>query len=390
MLVAADPRPKLKRARERGVGTEKIPAPPLAVGMGRTLWLRGVWALSVGLVLRQVTAFTPLYGTQSLSKPHAAGLSTQGFVHRPLPVLHSALGEEDVSTCACSEEEKQLYQAIKEQKRLYSIQNKLEADEGSVSVGDWAAGAGYYHHLDMLQALSDGQAAMSKLVRSHQPLVKAQAARYSSLTSSLSYDDLVQEGSIGLMHAAQKFDPCKGVPFGVFAKFDVKAAMLRQIDNKGATVRIPVHVQDTARKIRAKTAELQARLHRVPSESEVAKALKLTEAQVRFHLDSSRIGSSAADSGTVEMLSSGSEGRDISELQEDVMRVLHDYLAPNEMRALSLRFGLGSEQVPHTFREVGSLMHTSAEGIRKLVQRSLLKLQREGAAMALLDYLEMA
>lgn len=241
------------------------------------------------------------------------------------------------------------------------------------------------------------------------------------MSRSLSSDDLTQEGNVGLLQAVEKFDPTRGTRFSSYAVFRIKASVLRAIADKDRLVRVPVHAQDTAMRILAASHAL--RLESAggggasappPTDAQLALALSIPEASVTLYRKSA-LRQSVADldnpalSGTPESGAGAAGGRaaggrmggerwpwEASRLAQahvvrrDMMRAMQACLSPTEERALRLRFGLGGEGAAGeagaalTFKEIGRTMELSAEGIRKMVFRSIAKLQASDEANGLL------
>eukprot|EP00611_Tribonema_gayanum_P022883 TRINITY_DN4691_c0_g1_i1.p1 TRINITY_DN4691_c0_g1~~TRINITY_DN4691_c0_g1_i1.p1 ORF type:complete len:397 (+),score=106.81 TRINITY_DN4691_c0_g1_i1:71-1261(+) len=302
---------------------------------------------------------------------------------------------EDIVTELDPDVENALYAAIREHSRIHAKQEQLECILGrSALVAEWASAAGYMDSMSMLAALREGQKAQTKLVKSQRAMVRAIAKKYAFITKSLTLDDLIQEGNLGLLSAADKFDPDKGARFGTYAAFRVKAFVLRAIANKDRQIRIPVHIQDVAGKVRSATQRLQVTLGRPPTDAEIAATLDMLPSEVTAHratMDKEAVTVNAVSDRDVMAFAARATPQARSEMVEDLKRVLELYLAPKEIEALQLRFGLdGQAAGPLTFKEVGGSMQTSAEGIRRIVSRALDKL-REGEAWRLLsDYAEFA
>ncbi|KAG5192617.1 hypothetical protein JKP88DRAFT_259305 [Tribonema minus] len=302
---------------------------------------------------------------------------------------------EDIVTELDPDVENALYAAIREHSRIHAKQEQLECILGrSALVAEWASAAGYMDSMSMLAALREGQKAQTKLVKSQRAMVRAIAKKYAFITKSLTLDDLIQEGNLGLLSAADKFDPDKGARFGTYAAFRVKASVLRAIANKDRQIRIPVHIQDVAGKVRSATQRLQVTLGRPPTDAEIAATLDMLPSEVTAHremMDKEAVTVNAVSDRDVMAFAARATPQARSEMVEDLKRVLELYLAPKEIEALQLRFGLdGQAAGPLTFKEVGGSMQTSAEGIRRIVSRALDKL-REGEAWRLLsDYAEFA
>lgn len=214
---------------------------------------------------------------------------------------------------------------------------------------------------------------------------------------------------MGLLQAVERFDPTKQTRFSSYAVFRIKASILRAIANKDRLVRVPVHAQDTAMRILAASHALQVETGTVPTDAQLALALSIPEERVTLYRSAARPNNvEDVDNPALSTAVSGREGRkrgeqwpwgvlEVAQVQgarQDMLRAMHACLSPTEERVLRLRFGMeeatgkGQGQAGRagalTFKEIGRTMELSAEGIRKMVFRSIAKLQESDEANGLL------
>ncbi|CAM9507786.1 unnamed protein product, partial [Heterosigma akashiwo] len=130
------------------------------------------------------------------------------------------------------EEEIQVMSAVQRYHALHHLADELAREhKRSMSVGEWASAAGMDSN-QLLNELSKGRRARSKLVKSHEVLVYSIAVKYRNSTKNMSLNDLIQEGSMGLCKAAEKYDPTRSTRFSTAARWWVRASILRAIDDK--------------------------------------------------------------------------------------------------------------------------------------------------------------
>ncbi len=294
-------------------------------------------------------------------------------------------------------EEVELARRVQFLVKIEEIQKRIYAEKGAYpSSAELAAAVGLTER-QLENRLYQGRVAKRKMIRSNLRLVVSIAKRY--LNRGVQFLDLIQEGAMGLNRATEKFDPDKGYKFSTYAYWWIRQAITRAIANDSRTVRLPIHIVEKLNKLKKVQRELKQRLHRNPTEAEIAEVLEVTPEHLRQLQQlrrrslslNHRVGREE-DTELVDLLEdsdsqSPEEQMSDAMMRQEIWEVLGDVLTPREKDVISLRYGLTTSE-PCTLEEVGSLYNLSRERVRQIQSKAMRKLRRPQIAQKLKSWLK--
>lgn len=250
-------------------------------------------------------------------------------------------------------------------------------------------------------AVKMGDVARAEFVRANLPLVLSIAKHYAKTKSSMDISDLVQEGSMGLMRAVDKFDHTKGFRFSTYATYWIRQNITRALADKDRLIRLPVWVVDQVRRIRRTTWALTVEKGAAPSAQEIAVHLNCDAERVQFFVDAAAFNAFSLqdtadeDNDTlVEEFVAPPSSRDpetlatARRLVESVLAAVAD-LKPKEQQIIRMRFGLEGDET-YTLQEIGEQFGVTRERIRQIESKVLERLRHPSRAAVLSEFLERA
>jgi RNA polymerase primary sigma factor len=261
----------------------------------------------------------------------------------------------------------------------------------ALATGDFAESEREDHRFN----IEDGWAAREHLITANSRLVISVAKKY--MGRGVPFQDLIQEGNIGLIRAAKKFDYKRGHKFSTYATWWIRQAVTRAIADQGRTIRVPVHMGDQINKLLRVQHQLIQRLGRDPSVEELAEALDVPPKKVENMIQVARRPLSLetpTDDEEDSMLGdfipdkeaqAPDDAATYNLLRQHLGEVL-DELPPREVRILQLRYGLMDGQA-YTLEEVGSKMGVTRERVRQIEAQALSRLRHPVVSHKLKEYL---
>jgi RNA polymerase primary sigma factor len=249
---------------------------------------------------------------------------------------------------------------------------------------------------------ADGRRAHAELVCANLRLVVSIAKARHYEPSGVEFADRIQDGNLGLMRAADKFDGSKGFKFSTYATWWIKQSIERGIGDRGRTIRVPVHVHEQLQKVRRTVSKLAARFDREPTLAEISDVTGMEPGKLQAAMDLMRplrsLDALLGDEGDLHLSDvlvreEERDGRtDPAEIiihamfLRDLTKILTMVLPERALRVVERRFGLatGDEE---TFEDIGADYGVTRERIRQIQVKSLKTLRESGQAAELRSYL---
>ena len=299
--------------------------------------------------------------------------------------------------------------AVKLRDQLVKFQNGVYIHP---TESEWAAACGTSVK-ELRRVLSTGQEARTALIAGNAGLVISIAKKHHAglkyateagggVGTILSLQDMIQEGNLGLMEAAERFEPEKGFRFSTYATWWVRQRIMQSISDSSRTIRLPAHVHGQLQKIRKAKVEMKRETGREPSIQELAHYMEITEEKLRLYTESSRnvvslerpvsstsfkeerrtLGDTLASDAPTPV-----EDAEVDSMRRDIRSVMETELAGTERDVLVHRFGLNGESAL-SVTETASILGISVDRVRSAEARALNKLRHPQRNYKLKEYIQ--
>ena len=251
--------------------------------------------------------------------------------------------------------------------------------------------------VELAQRIRQGdQKALDKLTRANLRFVVSVAKQYQN--QGLSLPDLIDEGNLGLIKAARKFDETRGFKFISYAVWWIRQSILQAIAEQSRIVRLPLNQVGALSKIQAEISKFEQEHQRKPSVSELSKITNMEETKIdqtikadNHHMSiDAPFGGEDDDNAMVDVMASGDDTRtdkqvDFESMSSELKRVLDAVLKPRERDILCYCYGIGCHE--KGLEEIGSEFNLTRERVRQIREKSILKLRDSGKIKILMKYL---
>ncbi len=246
------------------------------------------------------------------------------------------------------------------------------------------------------QMIEDEWTALDHLITANSRLVISVAKKY--MGRGVPFLDLIQEGNIGLMRAAKKFDYLRGYKFSTYATWWIRQAVTRAIADQGRTIRVPVHMGDKISKMFRMQNDLKQSLERDPSIEELADALdeapekvqymmKVARRPLSLEMPTTKEGDAVLGDFVEDLETPLPDETATKHLLKEHLEEVMEALPSREVRILRLRYGVPDGK-SHTLQEVGEKVGVSRERVRQIEAQALRRLRQPRIQRILRDYLE--
>ncbi|MBV6622593.1 MAG: RpoD/SigA family RNA polymerase sigma factor [Rivularia sp. (in: Bacteria)] len=283
--------------------------------------------------------------------------------------------------------EEEIYLAKQVQQRLFLLAVKEELSkelQRQPTLQEWSEQA-QLNDSELLEQIKQGQIAKQKMIAANLRLVVTIAKKYQK--RNLDFPDLIQEGTLGLERAVDKFEPALGYKFSTYAYWWIRQGITRAISQQSRTIRLPIHITEKLNKIKRVQRELSQKLGHSPTVIEIAEVLEVKPNQIRDYLSLARKPMSLdvrvgeeQNTELKDLLEDNSFSPEDYILEESLQQTIKELLSklsPQQQEILTLRFGLEDGQ-ELTLNQVSQRMGISSKRVLLLQRQALSFLRRYG------------
>lgn len=284
---------------------------------------------------------------------------------------------------------------VMEGQRIEEIMNKMEAELGHVPTLEQLSKKLNISVADIRKVKKDAALGSNKLITSNLRLVVSIAKKYKE--KGLSFDDLIQEGNLGLMRAVEKFDPGRGYKFSTYATWWIRQAISRGLSIKSRTIRLPLHIVEATQKIKKAIRKITQEKGRRPTSEELAVELEMSVEKLRtiskaaiepISIDTKLKGDD--DVYVKDLIPNTEESPEdyvIKEAMKDKIDQVLECLTDKERDMIRMRFGLDDGQ-QKSLQEVADEFNLTRERVRQIVNLAMKKLRNPEKMKTLAGFLD--